>query len=73
MQDMQTDTSTKITNYTVRLGVVQNDYAASITRHAVSATSAEQAIEKAIGLAESETGRSGWSLEDPNGVEESAE
>lgn len=73
MQDIQTETSTAIKNYTVRLGLIQNDYSASITRHAVAASSSEQAVEKAIGLAESETGRTGWSLEDPNGIEETAE
>jgi hypothetical protein len=72
----QTDTtsaSTETINFTVRLSLVQEDYGASITRHNVAATSEEQAVVKAIGLAVSETGRSGWELESTNGVEETAE
>lgn len=59
-----------LTSYTVRLSIVQEDYAASITRHNIAANNEEQAISKAILLAESETGRKGWEL-DSNGVEAS--
>ena len=56
--------------YTVRLSVVSNDFAATITRHNIIATDSDAAVLRARELAENETGRSDWELEDPNGVEE---
>jgi hypothetical protein len=58
------------TRYTVRLSVVMNDFAASVTRHNLAAEDADDAVSKAIMLAEEETGRSGWELDQPLGVEE---
>lgn len=70
MEMVLTSSTKQATRYTVRLSVVMDDFAASITRHNLAAADADDAVAKAIVLAEEETGRSGWELDLPHGVEE---